>query len=108
MGVRPPVGGSGDREAVEFGIAALTPMIEDADVEYPADSETIVRALDDPGVPVDAKGRTVRLSSALEEAGARRFESQRELLNALHPVFESHRETASTGWIASIRNQLPF
>lgn len=108
MGVRPPTGDSGEREAIEFGIAALTPIVEEAEVEFPADANTVVRELGDPNVPVDANGRSMRLSSAVEETEQRRFESQRELLNALHPVFESRREAVSTGWLASIRSQLPF
>ena len=108
MGVRPPSGGSGEREAVEFGIASLTPLVEDAEIEFPAGATEVVQALGDPKVPVDAKGRSMRLSSAIEETGHERFDSQRELLNALHPVFESRREAVSTGWLASIRNQLPF
>lgn len=108
MGVRPPAGGSGERETIEFGIAALTPMVEEADVDFPADAGAVVRALGDPDVPVDAKGRTIALSTAIEETGEHRFESQRDLLNSLHPVLEARRETVSTGWLASIRRQLPF
>ena len=108
MGVRPPSGGSGERDAVEFGIAALTPLVEEAEIEFPAGATEVVRTLDDPKVPVDAKGRSMKLSSAIEETDKGRFDSQRELLNALHPVFEARREAVSTGWLASIRNQLPF
>ena len=108
MGVRPPAGDGDDREAVEFGIAALAPMVEEADLEFPADASTVVRDLGDPAVPVDARGRTVPLSTAIEEAGRREFASERELLNALHPVFEDRREIVSGGWLASIRRQLPF
>ena len=108
MGVRPPAGGSNDREAIEFGIAALTPIVEEADLEFPADAERIVRALGDPDVPVDAKGRTIPLSVVLEETDRTRFESERDLLNELHPLFETRRENVSAGWLSSIRRQLPF
>ena len=94
MGVRPPAGGSNDREAIEFGIAALTPIVEEADL--------------DPDVPVDAKGQTIPLSVVLEETERSPFESERDLLNELHPIFEACRENVATGWLSSIRRQLPF
>ena len=108
MGVRPPTGGSGERDAVEFGIAALAPTIEAAEFEFPADADEIVRSLNDPEVPVDASGRSIALSVALEETGKEQFESERELLNSVHPVLESHRELVSAGWLASIRRRLPL
>lgn len=108
MGVRPPIGESGEREVIEFGIAALTPMIEDADLEFPAGSDEIARSLGDPDVPVDATGRSIALTTALEETGEVRFDSQRELLNAVHPVLESRRELVNAGWLASIRSRLPL
>ena len=108
MGVRPPTGGSRGRDAVEFGIAALSPMIDEAGLDFPADPDEVLRSLDDPEIPIDASGRSVALSVALEEAGNDRFQSERELMNSLHPVFESHRELVSTGWLSSIRSQLPL
>lgn len=108
MGVRPPTGGDTERKAVEFGIAALAPDIEESELSFPADADEIVRALDDPAVPVDASGRSITLSSALDDVDARRFESERALLNALHPVFESYRETVSAGWFDTLRRALPF
>jgi len=108
MGVRPPTSGSGEHEAIEFGIATLTPMLEEADLEFPINAEAVVQSLGDPKIPVDAKGRAVALSVALEETGENRFESQRELLNAIHPVLESRRGVGSSGWLGTIRNQLPF
>jgi hypothetical protein len=83
-------------------------MIEEADLEFPAKPDEVVRSLDDPDVPIDAEGRSIALSAALEETGEVRFDSKRELLNAVHPVLESHRELVSTGWLASIRNRLPL
>jgi hypothetical protein len=108
MGVRPPTGGSADREAVEFGIAALAPELEESDLEFPATVDEIVRTLGDPAVPVDASGRSLHLSTAFEDVDTHQFDSERELLNALHPVFESYRETVSAGWLDSLRQSLPF
>jgi len=108
MGVRPPTGGDTEREAVEFGIAALAPEIEESELSFPADADEVVRALGDPAVPVDASGRSVTLSTAFDEVDTRAFDSERELLNALHPVFESYRETVSAGWFDTLRRSLPF
>lgn len=108
MGVRPPAGDTGEWKAVEFGIAALDPMVEEADLEFPADADEIVRSLDDPDVPVDPQGRSITLSVAIEETGEVRFDSRRGLLNAVHPVLESHRELVSGGWLAAVRSRLPL
>ena len=107
MGVRPPAGGPTERETVEFGIAALVPMLEAAELEYPLDGTELVEALDDPDVPIDANGHTTSLSRAVGDLDVVRFHSERELLDALHPVFESYREDRRFGLLASVRGLLP-
>lgn len=109
MGVRPPTGGSGTTpETVTFGIAALDERLDDARVRYPADGDEIVATLDDPAIPYDASGNAVPLSDALAETHFDRFETEQELLNALHPVFESYRERGGNGLLGQLRSMLPF
>jgi len=109
MGVRPPPSDDGDTpDVVTFGIAALDAHLEDVGVVYPVETETLVRELGDPEIPYDAGGRTVSLSEALSETHFTRFETEQELLNALHPVFESYRERSGSGLFAQLRSMLPF
>lgn len=108
MAVRPPSGDDSGPESVEFGIAALGARVEDAGVEFPVGSEELVSALGDPGVPVDAQGNTVRLSTVLAEVGRSEFESERELLDAAHPVFEAYRQKAGGSITGRLRALLPF
>jgi hypothetical protein len=109
MGVRPPQNDDdAEPETVTFGIAALDARLEDAEVEYPAGADEVVRALGDPDIPYDAAGNSVRLSEAVDRTHFGSFETEQELLNALHPVFESYRERAGSGVIAQLRALLPF
>lgn len=110
MGVRPPPSDSEDDDetTITFGIAALDARLDDAEVPFPATGDEVVRALGDPDVPYDASGHTVALSRAVEEAHENRFENEQELLNALHPVFESHRERSAGGLVERVRSLLPF
>jgi hypothetical protein len=109
MGVRPPPSGNGDEpETVTFGIAALDARLEEAGVRYPIDAGSVVRELGDPEVPYDANGSSVALSEALEETHIDRFETEQELLNALHPVFERYRERSAGGLLAQLRSLFPF
>ena len=108
MSVRPPGSTDDEPEVVEFGIPALAARLDDADVAFPARGEELVRRLDDPDIPVDVHGGTVALSAALDDLAGREFDSERDLLNALHPVLESRRENAASGLLASVRAVLPF
>lgn len=110
MGVRPPRQDADEPDVIEFGIAALDARLDraEADISFPADAREIVRALGDPDIDYDAHGHSVSLSAALADVEQDRFESEQELLNALHPVFESHRASASTGLMDAIRSMLPF
>ncbi|MFB6173412.1 MAG: hypothetical protein ABEI39_02100 [Halobacteriales archaeon] len=108
MGVRPPQQDDDEPSTIEFGIAALAARLDDSELVYPLAGEELVEELGDPEIPIDANGRRVPLSRVLGEVSQRRFDSQQELLNALHPVFESYRDRTSTGILASIRAMLPF
>ena len=108
MAARPPGGGGpSEPDAIEFGIAVLDERIEEAGVSFPATGEEIVDALDDGAIPYDAKGRTVRLSEALEEVPQTRFENETAFLDALYPVFDRKRREGG-GLLNSLRDALPF
>ena len=107
MGVRPPQQDESDTDHIEFGIAALEPHLDDR-VDYPATADEIVRAVGDVEVSYDASGGTVSLSEILEAAPRRRFESKRDLLDTLHPVFEEYRAAASNSFVGRLRGLLPF
>ncbi|MDY6818839.1 MAG: hypothetical protein SVG88_09270 [Halobacteriales archaeon] len=108
MGVRPPQQDSDEPELIEFGIAALDGRLEHTDIDFPATRAEIERVLGNVRVPYDAHGNEVTLSEALGELDQERFDSEQDLLNALHPVFERYRAQSASGIIASIRSFLPF
>jgi hypothetical protein len=107
MGVRPPQQDGSSADHIEFGIAALEPHLDDR-IDYPATDDEIVRAIGDVKVPYDASGGTVALSEILDRAPARRYESRRDLLDTLHPVFEEYRAAASNSIVGRLRGLLPF
>ncbi|WP_276258184.1 hypothetical protein [Haloglomus litoreum] len=109
MGVRPPQNGDDDEpDTITFGIAALDAHLENADVQFPTDQESLLIELGDPDIPYDASGSTVALSTAMERIHLQQFDSEQELLNTLHPVFESYRERAGNSIIGQLRALLPF
>jgi len=108
MAARPPQQDSSSPDAIEFGIAALVGHLDHVDIEYPATSEEIVRALGDPEIPYDASGGAVALSEALGQLPARSFDSKSELLDMLHPVFEEYRVSSSGSILGRLRGILPF
>lgn len=109
MGVRPPSNDVGDEpDVVEFGIAAMDARLEDAEVTYPVSRTELVDELGGTKVPFDAAGNTMTVGEALSEADRDRFDSQQDLLNALHPVFERKRQAASTSLLAQLRALVPF
>ncbi|MFB6307809.1 MAG: hypothetical protein ABEH35_00625 [Haloarculaceae archaeon] len=108
MGVRPPSNDTDEPAVVEFGIAALEAQLRDAEISYPVDADDLRDEIGHIEVPFDASGHTVRLSEALEEVDHRQFESERDLLNALHPVFERKREAATTSLLSQLRALVPF
>ncbi|ELZ97736.1 MULTISPECIES: hypothetical protein [Haloferax] len=108
MAARPPQNDTSEPNSIEFGIAALADDVDTADIDYPADASEIVRALDDVAVPIDAAGNTVAISDALAAAPKDRFDSRRDLLETLHPVFEEFRAKASKSLMGRLRSLVPF
>jgi hypothetical protein len=108
MGVRPPQDEGSEPDAIEFGIAALAPRLDDADIDWPATADEIVGAVGNSQVPYDAAGNTVSLAEALDDVPKQRFESKSEVLDLLHPVFEEYRSNRSHGVIGQLRQLLPF
>jgi hypothetical protein len=108
MAARPPQQDTSSPDSVEFGIAALVGHLDQAAVEYPATRDEIVRALGDPEVPYDASGNTVALSEAMDALPKRTFDSESELLDLLHPVFEEYRVSTSGSLLGRLRSLLPF
>ncbi|WP_254831537.1 hypothetical protein [Haloglomus salinum] len=108
MGVRPPQNDDDEPDTITFGIAALDAHLERADVEFPVDAETLLTQLGDPDIPYDATGSTVALSEAMDKVHIQHFDSEQELLNTLHPVFESYRERAGNSILGQLRALLPF
>ena len=108
MAVRPPQENSSEPDTIEFGIAALDARLDAADVEFPATSDELVRDVHDTDIPYDASGHTVPLEEALDSVPRSTFDSETELLDMLHPVFEEYRASASGGFIQQLRDLLPF
>lgn len=105
---RVPPGGQSEPELVEFGIPVLDDRLEDADLTFPADRGDVGEALGDVEVPYDAHGHSVAVAEALREVEQDEFGSKHELLDALHPVFEAHRQRTSVSWLTTLRSVLPF
>lgn len=109
MGVRPPSGGVEEEpDIVEFGIPALAAELESREVTYPVDTAELARAHGDLRIPVDAAGHELALSTAMERCERERFESERELLDALHPIFEAERAAVSRSLLGQLKRLLPF
>ncbi|PSP55373.1 hypothetical protein BRC82_05350 [Halobacteriales archaeon QS_1_67_19] len=109
MGVRPPQSNSDDGpDVIEFGIAEVAAELDEAEIAFPATGEEVVRSLSDPRIDYNAKGHSVPLSEAISDLEANRFDSQQELLNALHPVFERYRNSRTPGVIERVRAALPL
>lgn len=100
MAAVPPSSEDVEPDAVAFGIAALDDRIRETDISFPVAAETLVAELDDPEIPYDVSGRSIDLSTAIDRADLERFESRRDLLNSLHPVFEAERNSGGLGeWL---------
>ena len=107
MGVRPPADDDlSEPDVIEFGIAALEPRLEN--ISFPATSEELRREHGDIDVPYNASGSTITLRDVLEEIGDETFETEQELLNAAHPIFERKRAQNPTGFLGQLRSMLPF
>lgn len=92
---------------MEFGIAALDARLESADVSFPATRADLEKRFGHSEIPYDAAGHTMPFSEALEATERQSFESEQDLLNAMHPVFEQKRGSA-TGILAQLRALVPF
>jgi len=109
MGVRPPTDDVEEEpDVVEFGIAALDARLESADVSFPTTASELDDRFGHTDIPYDAAGNTMAFSDALAAADREQFESEQDLLNALHPVFENKRQAASTSIVSRLRALVPF
>ena len=109
MGVRPPANDTDDEpDVVEFGIAALDARLEDRDISFPASAAELEASHGDLSVSVDPAGHEITLREALAECENTEFDSRRDMLNALHPVFERKREKYSGGLFGTLRSLVPF
>lgn len=109
MGVRPPRNESGEGpESIEFGIAALDARLDDERLKFPASAADLASQYGDQSIPVDAAGNKMILSRALEECERDSFDSRRDLLNALHPVFEAERQRRAGSLVGRLRSLVPF
>lgn len=108
MAARPPLDSTSEPDSIEFGIATLDARLDRADFAFPADAETITDAVSDTDIPYDSAGNTIGLAEAIERTGIEEFESERELLNALYPIFEAQRQSRSGGMLGQLRSLLPF
>ena len=105
---RAPPADDSDPDIIEFGIPVLDDHLEDAELGFPADRAELRAEVGHLEVPYDAGGNTVRLAEALNRLDEDRFETKNELLDALHPVFEAHRQRSPGGFVARLRAYLPF
>lgn len=109
MGVRPPSNDIDDEpDIVEFGIAALDAKLEGTDVTFPATAEELADRHGDITVPFDAAGHEMTFREALRESDRTEFDSQPDLLDGLHPVFERKRRAASNSLLSQLRALVPF
>jgi len=108
MGVQPPADDGEDPTAIEFGIAALDAKLGESDIEYPATAGEIKQRAGHIEVPFDPAGHSITVGEALDDATVKRFESEQDLLNALHPVFERKREATTTSLLTQLRALVPF
>lgn len=109
MGVRPPSNDVDDEpDVIEFGIAALDARLEKRNISYPVGVDELEAEYGQMDIPFDASGHSITLREALREVNQQEFESQQDLLNALHPVFERKREATSNSIISQLRALVPF
>lgn len=109
MGVRPPANGPDDEpESIEFGIAAVDARLKTTDLSFPASSDEVEATLGGSEIPYDVHGNSVSIQTALEDVDTLEFETRQELLNELHPVFETYRERRSNSVLQQVRSLLPF
>jgi hypothetical protein len=109
MGARPPSDDIDDEPTtVEFGIAALEARIERRDISFPVTVAELDEMYGDMHVPVDPAGNEVPLRRVLDKCNHVKFESKQEMLNVLHPIFETERESGTGGLFGRLRSLVPF
>ncbi|UIP01074.1 hypothetical protein Hbl1158_06900 [Halobaculum sp. CBA1158] len=108
MAARPPQGDTSEPDSIEFGIAALNARLDRAGVRFPATTDELIESLGDTEVSYDAAGNTLDVASVLREIPEERFESERDLLNRLHPIFEDRRRSGAGSLLGRVRSILPF
>jgi hypothetical protein len=108
MGVQPPADDSEEPTAIEFGIAALDAKLGERSIEYPATEREVREQVGQVEIPYDTAGHTITVAEALDEATVAQFDSERDLLNALHPTFERKREATSNSLLTQLRALVPF
>jgi len=108
MGARPPQNDTSEPEVIEFGIAALSARLEQAGIEFPTTSRELVAEIDETAIPIDGSGNTMELQTALDAVPRDEFDSESELLDVLHPVFEEYRQKAGDSFVGRLRTLLPF
>ncbi|MFB6134208.1 MAG: hypothetical protein ABEJ55_04395 [Halanaeroarchaeum sp.] len=106
MAAVPPPSDDEEPDSIAFGIPALDDRLRARDVPFPIDADELVRELGDPEIPYDPTERTILLSTVVERTDRQRFESRRDLLNAVHPILEAERNSGGVGeWL---RRLLPI
>ena len=108
MAVRPPQDDDSEPETLAFGIAALDARLDEAEVDWPVTADELLRTLGDQSIPYDASGSEVALSDVLDRVPAREYDTETELLDALHPVFEEYRANSTRSVLGQLRSLLPF
>ena len=107
MGIQPPTGDDlSEPDVIEFGIPALDARLED--VSFPATSEELRAEHGDSEIPYNAAGHTITLENVLEDVPRDTFETEQELLNVAHPVFERLRAHKPSGVLGRLRSLIPF
>jgi len=104
MGVRPPSSDEEESTDVAFGIVELDARLDDADLSYPATATELTGALSNPEVAYDPRGHTVALRNVVERAEREEFDSKRDVMQTLHPVFEELRSSSTVGLWARLRS----
>ena len=108
MAARPPQNDSSEPDSIEFGIAALDARLDRAGVRFPATTEELIESMGDTDVSYDAAGNTLDVAEGLRELPEERFETERDLLNRLHPIFEDRRRSGAGSLLGRVRALLPF
>jgi hypothetical protein len=109
MAARPPSNDIDDGpDVTEFGIVALDAAVEDWEVSFPVSADELRAEFGDKRIAVDASGHEMALEKALSDCPQRRFDDKQDLLNAMHPIFETERERLSNSLLSQLRALLPF